>query len=591
MAYKFQVGAAILSGSITHKQSAVFSSGLSNADQNITNVGDIAVDSLSADGNEIDIILTDNIENALEIKEGSNTYMKFDTRNSGGENIALLKPVDFSNQASTNMNIDSGDIASSVTINKSPAVNFNSGDVQGSITLTELASGTGALTIQANAVEGSMLNDNVISGQTELASGLALTDELMVSDAGTLKRMDISLLAEAIDGAGISNNSGLLDIDAAQTGIESIYNAALIVGRGASDAHIDFSTDNQIQFDIDNTATMNLSANGINVQQGGIQVPAGQDVDVAGAGAASLYASVGANNLTLGGASSTVVIPGNLTVSGTTVEVDAAFVVTSSIQFEGATPDGNEITLTSADPSADRTITLPDLSGHVPLLAGAVSNANVLAAEFALLDGGSSIGTDGLADGDGFLHNDGGTMKQTQMVKIAEYVLPKIVGGDVEVDSAGDAVIQASAVEASMLNNNIVSGLTDIGAAIADTDEMIISDAGTIRRMDMSRLKTYIGSGVAEVTEFGDGDATLAVGLNVANANTSTARTLTLPASSGLSAGQSVRVKVAGVSSGAVTIARAGSQTIDGNLTSVVLESDNAAIELVYVGTDDWRIF
>ena len=32
----------------------------------------------------------------------------------------------------TNVDIDSGDIASGVTINKSPVVNFNSGDVQGS---------------------------------------------------------------------------------------------------------------------------------------------------------------------------------------------------------------------------------------------------------------------------------------------------------------------------------------------------------------------------------------------------------------------------------------------------------------------------
>ena len=63
-----------------------------------------------------------------------------------------------------------------------------SGDVTGS--------GTTAITttIAANAVEGSMLNNNVISGQTELASGLASTDELMVSDAGALKRMDVSVL-------------------------------------------------------------------------------------------------------------------------------------------------------------------------------------------------------------------------------------------------------------------------------------------------------------------------------------------------------------------------------------------------------------
>jgi len=53
---------------------------------------------------------------------------------------------------------------------------------------------TTTATIQANAVEGSMLNNNIISGQTELASGLASTDELAVSDAGTLKRMDVSVL-------------------------------------------------------------------------------------------------------------------------------------------------------------------------------------------------------------------------------------------------------------------------------------------------------------------------------------------------------------------------------------------------------------
>lgn len=49
-----------------------------------------------------------------------------------------------------------------------------------------------------------------IANATELASGLALTDELLVSDAGTIKRMDISLIADAIDGDGIDVSSGTL---------------------------------------------------------------------------------------------------------------------------------------------------------------------------------------------------------------------------------------------------------------------------------------------------------------------------------------------------------------------------------------------
>ena len=57
----------------------------------------------------------------------------------------------------------------------------------------------GIATIQANAVEGSMLNNNVISGQTALTTGVTTTDELLVSDAGTIKRMDIGVLSELFD--------------------------------------------------------------------------------------------------------------------------------------------------------------------------------------------------------------------------------------------------------------------------------------------------------------------------------------------------------------------------------------------------------
>jgi len=58
------------------------------------------------------------------------------------------------------------------------------------------ASDAGALTIANDAIESGMLNDNIISGQTALTSGLATTDELLISDGGTIKRMDVSVLSE-----------------------------------------------------------------------------------------------------------------------------------------------------------------------------------------------------------------------------------------------------------------------------------------------------------------------------------------------------------------------------------------------------------
>ena len=77
--------------------------------------------------------------------------------------------------------------------------------VSGDVTIAN----TGAVTIAANAVEGSMLNDNTISGQTALTSGLATDDELLVSDGGTLKRMDISVLTTLVTATTDDNATAL----------------------------------------------------------------------------------------------------------------------------------------------------------------------------------------------------------------------------------------------------------------------------------------------------------------------------------------------------------------------------------------------
>ena len=56
-----------------------------------------------------------------------------------------------------------------------------------------------------------------------------------------------------------------------------------------------------------------------------------------------------------------VTIAGDLTVSGTTTTVDSSTInVTNSFTFEGSTADSFETTLTVADPTADRTVTIQD---------------------------------------------------------------------------------------------------------------------------------------------------------------------------------------------------------------------------------------
>ena len=100
----------------------------------------------------------------------------------------------------------------------------------------------GALTIANDAIESGMLNDNVISGQTELASdGLAAADELLISDGGTLKKIGVDNFVK--DGLGLLSaeavavgSDHIVFLDGGATGdakVESIADLATAMAAGA----------------------------------------------------------------------------------------------------------------------------------------------------------------------------------------------------------------------------------------------------------------------------------------------------------------------------------------------------------------------
>ena len=66
--------------------------------------------------------------------------------------------------------------------------------------------------------------------------------------------------------------------------------------------------------------------------------------------------------------SGNVTISGNLTVEGTQTTVDSTTIeIQNSFKFEGATADAHETNLTTIDPTADRTISLPNATGTIVL--------------------------------------------------------------------------------------------------------------------------------------------------------------------------------------------------------------------------------
>ena len=92
------------------------------------------------------------------------------------------------------------------------------------------------------------------------------------------------------------------------------------------------------------------------------------DLDLT-AGNKTIFDTVGSNTLTMGAAGTTIAIPGNLTVTGTTTYKNETIqvVADNSLAFRAGDGNSHEIILTAEDATSDKTITLPNTSGTVAL--------------------------------------------------------------------------------------------------------------------------------------------------------------------------------------------------------------------------------
>tara|TARA_Y100000996_G_scaffold104312_1_gene76373 strand:+ start:1065 stop:2228 length:1164 start_codon:yes stop_codon:yes gene_type:complete len=207
-------GDVITGGTIGSTTITALAGNLSLGDNNITNVGDINADSISVDaataGLNIDfsggnttknlITLQDNLADALNITEGSNSYIKFTTTNSS-EKILVSQDTDFTGNVSGSItstgsfgllqgdgseltgvqqDIDTLDAFSGVPHATQDEFLISDNGTEKRATMTMVANGGfalvsgdatiaagGALTIADNAVENDMMADNAI-GNAEL---------------------------------------------------------------------------------------------------------------------------------------------------------------------------------------------------------------------------------------------------------------------------------------------------------------------------------------------------------------------------------------------------------------------------------------
>tara|TARA_A100001515_G_scaffold129853_1_gene116772 strand:+ start:648 stop:1391 length:744 start_codon:yes stop_codon:yes gene_type:complete len=104
-------------------------------------------------------------------------------------------------------------------------------------TVNAPAGSVAASQLAADSVTAAKLNDDIISGQTELAVAPASTDELLISDAGVLKRIDVSLIVNSSQLA-----KAWVNFDGTGTpSISSSFNVSSITDNGTGSYAINFT--------------------------------------------------------------------------------------------------------------------------------------------------------------------------------------------------------------------------------------------------------------------------------------------------------------------------------------------------------------
>ena len=242
--------------------------------------------------------------------------------------------------------------------------------------------GTGAVTFSAGILTADGTNAfTTVTAPSGTIVGTSDTQTLTnktissASNTITITESDISDLGSYITASSTDTLTNKT-IDAANNTLSNIANASLT---NSSITVTDGSTSTATS--LGGTITFSGTANEVEVGESSGTITVGLPNDV----------TIG-NNLT---------VTGDLTVNGTTTTVNSTTIeITNSFTFEGSTADGFETVLGVIDPTADRTINLPNVSGTVitsgnlsdisSLDATSIADGSISNTEFQFLNGVSS---------------------------------------------------------------------------------------------------------------------------------------------------------------------------------------------------------
>ena len=423
----------------------------------------------------------------------------------------------------------------------------------GTITYGSLSDGS--ITITAFVDEDNMASNSATLVPTQQSvkayvdTQLTAEDLDITTDSGTI---DIDLDSETLTiagGSGLSSSASsstvTMAIDAAQTGITSVVNSSLELGRDA-DNRIKFGTDNQIIFEVDGgdnvifktsgeIAATSLDVSGDidvdgttnldNTDIDGTLVVDGSNISLDSTSTLNIDNSNTSNGITIGTATSGV--PISIGHSTSEVTVNDNLPVTGDLTVSGTTTTVNSTTV--------------NLNDHNIVLDSGNSTSAVINGAGITLEGGT--GTDATfaysTSGPKFEIKLGSDYEDLQVDQLIAASLD--ISGDIDVDGTANLDVVDIDGAVDMASTLTVAGVVDITDTTDSSDAT--GDTGALRTEGGASIakKLFVGTdldvdGTANLDNT-DIDGTLAVdgatisldattSLNIDNSNTSNGITI-----------------------------------------------------------------
>ena len=499
-----------INGNVDISGTLTVAGALDFGDANISNIGSIALDTITNDGTDItldsggdiildaggaDITLKDdgtvfgsltNSSGELVIKSGStptaaitlsgaNTTIEGNLTVDG--NFDVTGTLDFSDSAITNVgSIQLDSIAGDADSNTS--ITFSGSDV-----ITMATGGTTALTIDASQ-NVTIAGDLTVSGD-DITMATNTAGNLLIADGTNFNSIAVGSLSEI---SSVANDDVLLAVDTSGGGLKKIARSTLVSGLATSGAISNVAEDSTPQL--------------------------GGDLDVNGNDIVSV--SNGNINLLPNG-SGKVIIDGNGSSGGVSITDGLIDIRTGTgnvtkVKFYCESSNAHAQTLQAQPHSASSSavVVLPVASGTLvgsgdsgtvtnTMLAGSIADSKLSTISTAgkvdigalEIDGATDIGAD-LADADLLIVDDGagGTERKSEFTRVKKYIF-SAVSGDATASDSGALTIANDAVEQAMIAddavgadqlaaNAVVNASIASSAAIADSKLDTISTAGKV---------------------------------------------------------------------------------------------------------------